>query len=168
MEENSKQIQQVILGCLPKLRRFAYSLTGSPTDADDLLQATVERALTRSQQLEDKTEPIRWLIVICRNIWIDEVRRRKARPEYAVEEANALVGESGETIEARLEMTHVSTLIAQLDEDQRSVLMLVAVEGYSYKEAAEVLGWPIGTVMSRIARARGRLADELEKAGGSA
>lgn len=153
--------QQELIGILPNLRRFALSLAGNLADADDLLQSTVERVLERGLPADAGLLP--WTMKVCRNLWIDETRARKVRvaagndPMFAEEQ---IVAGEAEAI-GKLSLTEMQTALADLPEEQRAVLELVAVEGYAYREAADILGTPIGTVMSRLARARAALADRL-------
>ena len=148
---------------LPRLRRFALSLTWNPADADDLLQSTVERLLTRGLPADAELMP--WSIRVCRNIWIDEIRastvRRRAGEELAHGEDEVVSGES-DTL-AELTLREVQVALSELPEEQRAVLELVAVEGHSYREAAEMLETPIGTVMSRLARGRAALVERCRK-----
>lgn len=152
-----------LLEILPRLRRFALSLAGNAADGDDLLQATVERLLERG--LPDDAELMPWSIKVCRNIWIDEVRARKVRrragDELAHTESGSVSGESAMLTE--LTLREVQGVLATLPEEQRAVLELVVVEGHSYREAAEMLDTPIGTVMSRLARARAALVERCRK-----
>lgn len=152
-----------LLEILPGLRRFALSLTGNAADGDDLLQATVERLLERGLPAEAALMP--WSIKVCRNIWIDEVRARKVRrragEELAQGEGGVVSGERD--MLAKLTLREVQGALAALPEEQRAVLELVVVEGHSYREAAEMLDTPIGTVMSRLARARAALVARCRK-----
>lgn len=156
-----------LLDALPQLRRFARGLTGNAADADDLVQATAEKVLTAG--VPDGVEVLRWMFKVCRNLHIDQlrahsVRQRAARNEDLVEAPSP----SGEDVAlGELSLREVDRAMAALNDDQRAVLMLVAVEGLSYKEAAATLDVRIGTVMSRLARARAALARQLgEPAGG--
>lgn len=150
---------------LPNLRRFALSLAGSLADADDLLQTTVERVLERG--LPDDAELLPWTMKVCRNLWIDEIRARKVRQSAArdpvLSDEQIVAGET--ELHGKLSLREVQAALAELPEEQRAVLELVAVEGYAYKEAAAALETPIGTVMSRLARARAALAKKLGTAG---
>ncbi|MDZ7668200.1 MAG: RNA polymerase sigma factor [Gammaproteobacteria bacterium] len=152
-----------LFSVLPRLRKFAYSLTGNLPDADDLLQNTVERALTRNPPQEDAEALARWLFTVCRNLWVDEIRARKVRglddPAPADVEAQGSDGEP--ELMGVLQARELEQAMQSLSEDHRVILMLVAVEGYSYREAAELLDVPVGTVMSRLARARSQLAESL-------
>lgn len=162
-EGSEEAVRETILEALPKLRRFALSLAGNPPDADDLLQATVERALTRGAP-EGKLEATKWIFRICRNLWIDELRSRKVRA-IATDDPEAL-GEPAadtETMVSELTLREVAAAMDELPEEQRSVLSLVAVAGKTYREAAEILEVPIGTVMSRLARARAALAARFDE-----
>lgn len=157
-----KERHQDIVDVLPNIRRFALSQAGNVADADDLLQSTVERLLARG--LPDDAGVLPWSLKVCRNLWIDELRSRKVRREASKDPAvmgeQTLHGE--EQVLGEMTLEEVQRALFSMPEDQRSVLELVAVEGYSYKEAAAVLDVPIGTVMSRLARARTAL---LERSG---
>lgn len=159
MDRNLNNRNQEIVDVLPNLRRFAASLTGNLADADDLLQSTVERVLAKG--LPEDTEVLPWCLRVCRNLWIDEVRSRKVRSD-AVREP-AVIGEQilqGEDqVLGEMTLAEVQKVLQSMTEDQRAVLELIAVEGYSYKEAAAVLEIPVGTIMSRLARARTTLME---------
>ena len=150
-----------LISLLPRLRRFAYGLTGDGHQADDLVQAGCLKAIERWSQYQSGTSLASWLFRILQTTWLDEYRTRQRQQTDSWDEGfEELMGDDGTTLlEARSEARAVRRLVAELPEDQRAVLMLVAVEGLSYKEAAEVLELPLGTVMSRLARARGRLAE---------
>lgn len=145
-----------IIALLPRLRRFCMGLTGSLDAGDDLTQSTVERALRRVGQWQEGTRLDSWMFRIARNINIDEARARIRRTvQFDSEVIDSAIGEDGRDItENRSTLACVRTAIATLSEDQRALMLLVVVEGKSYREAAETLDIPIGTVMSRIARAR--------------
>jgi RNA polymerase sigma-70 factor (ECF subfamily) len=145
-----------MVALLPRLRRFAYGLTGSVDEGDDVVQSACERALSRLHQWEPGTRLDSWMYRIVQNVWIDQCRasrNREAPADAAVLEA-VPGGDASREVEARLELAAVRRHVARLPEEQRAVLLLVSVEGASYREAAEILGIPIGTVMSRLARAR--------------
>lgn len=154
-------MQQEITELLPRLRRFAYSLTGSMADADDLLQNTVERLLARG--IPDDADSTKWAFRVCRNVWIDECRARKVRREAAenpeLTDGQVVNGEHQTTRE--IEWNRVDAAMARLPEDQRQIISLVALQGMPYKIVAEILDVPKGTVMSRLARARAALSDAL-------
>ena len=155
--------RQEVVAILPNIRRFALSLTGSMADADDLLQATVERMLDRG--LPDDAALLPYSLKACRNLWIDEIRSRKVR-QAAASSGDPLVS-SGSTpcgeqqALGEISLREVQAVLAEMPEEQRAVLELVAVEGFSYRQAAEVLDIPIGTVMSRLARGRATLVERL-------
>lgn len=154
-------MQQEITELLPRLRRFAYSLTGSMADADDLLQSTVERLLARG--IPGDADSIKWAFRVCRNVWIDECRARKVRREAAgnpeLTDGQVVNGEHQTTRE--IEWNRVDAAMARLPEDQRQIISLVAIQGMPYKIVAEILDVPKGTVMSRLARARAALSEAL-------
>ena len=157
---------QAMAAIVPRLRRFAYGLTGSIDAGDDLVQSTCERALSRLHLWQPGTRLDSWMYRIMQNLWIDELRSGRRR-EIATDsdELDAMVGGDAEReVGVRLDLAAVRRHIAGLPPDQRAVLLLVSVDGLSYKEAAAVLEVPIGTVMSRLARARLALARALEPA----
>lgn len=152
-----------MVALLPRLRGFARTLTGSQPDADDLVQQTCERALSTQAGPADGARVDAWLFRIMRNLFIDLYRRR--RPNVVLDDAMAevLPGQDGRTVnEARLDLQKVRALVETLPEEQRSVLILVCAEGLRYREVAEIMDIPLGTVMSRLARARGAIVSALE------
>ncbi len=156
MEELLPTVRDDIAALLPRLRRFGRTLAHKREDADDLVQIAVERALTHSHQWQPGTRLDSWMFRIMQNAWIDESRARERRQQTFVdEEAGENVGES--TNEAQMDALAVRKAVAQLNDEQRAVVGLVMVEGLPYKEAADVLGIPIGTLTSRLARARDAL-----------
>lgn len=159
MDRKLNNRQQDLVDVLPNIRRFAVSLTGNLADADDLLQSTVERLLQKG--LPDDAEVLPWCLRVCRNLWIDEVRSRKVRNDASRDPA--VIGEQvldGEKqVLGEMTLTEVQEVLQSLSDEQRAVLELIAIEGYTYKEAAAVLEIPIGTVMSRLARARTTLIE---------
>ncbi|MDX1515209.1 MAG: sigma-70 family RNA polymerase sigma factor [Woeseiaceae bacterium] len=159
MDRKLDNRQQELLDVLPNIRRFALSLTGNAADADDLLQSTVERLLERG--LPDDAGVLPWSLKVCRNLWIDEVRHRKVRRDSSDDPAVAgeQVVHGEQQVLGELTLEEVQGVLATMPDEQCAVLELVAVEGHSYKEAAAVLEIPIGTVMSRLARARKTLID---------
>jgi RNA polymerase sigma-70 factor (ECF subfamily) len=159
-------VEPELLALLPRLRRLARTLTGSAATADDLVQATCERVWAHAADWVPGTRFDAWAFRILRNQWIDWARRSKTEgyPE-PVDERTDLVGEWGEKRAMdKLILDDVRKAIDALPAEQREVLLLVCVEDFSYGEAAQVLGVPIGTVMSRLARARKRLNSAVEAA----
>ncbi|MEL7462651.1 MAG: RNA polymerase sigma factor [Pseudomonadota bacterium] len=149
-----------MIDLVPRLRRFAYSLTNSRADADDLVQAACERALRNEDAFRAGTRMDSWMYRIIQNLWIDDRRRARTRgPE--VDADDVPLSDRGKAAAApsdRLMLSAVHAAMAALPDEQRAVLSLVAIEGLSYREASEALDVPIGTVMSRLARAREKLA----------
>jgi RNA polymerase sigma-70 factor, ECF subfamily len=149
----SQNIHEQIVTLLPRLRRFARNLTRNPHDADDVVQIAVERALTRLDQWRSDARRDSWLFKIVRNAWIDELRSRGRRDKvFLAEEAGVNIG--ADSMERETELLSVQSAMARLPEDQREAVSLVLVEGLPYREAAEVLDVPIGTLTSRLARGR--------------
>jgi len=151
--ETSQSIHEQIVTLLPRLRRFARNLTRNPHDADDVVQIAVERALTRLDQWRSGARLDSWMFKIVRNAWIDELRSRGRRGKvFLAAEAGENIGT--DSMARETELLSVQSAMARLPEDQREAVSLVLVEGLPYREAAEVLGVPIGTLTSRLARGR--------------
>lgn len=157
-------LQREIVDLLPRLRRLARALARDVADADDLVQATVERALVHQGQWRPGTRLDSWMFRIMKNAWIDETRaRRRRNVVLAPEEQGESVGHDGAAaMQARLEAGDVERAMARLPDEQRLAVALVLVEGLSYKDAAEVLEVPQGTLTSRLVRGRMALVAELE------
>lgn len=158
----SSDLKKEMISLLPRLRRFARSLTKSVTEADDLVQETCLRALGRTDQY-DPSQPLdRWLFRMMRNLWVSEIRKRTVRlgqGHIPAEESSELI--SPETGEAGVAVNQLRAQISSLPSDLSVVILAVSVEGYSYAETAELLDIPIGTVMSRLHRARKSLANQI-------
>jgi len=152
----SDDIRHQIVALLPRLRRFAYALTGDSDRGDDLVQDTCVRALSKQEQWQVGTRLDSWLYRIAQNLWLDHIRAGKVRGDNVdIDVVENLPGEDGRSItEGRSTLAVVSKAIDRLPPDQKVLIALVCVDGLTYKEAADVLEIPIGTVMSRLARAR--------------
>lgn len=149
---------QELIELLPRLRRFALGLTKSSPDAEDLVQAAVERALRHADAWQQGTRLDSWMYRIIQNLWRDELRsqRRKSEPLDATLE---LAGEDGQdSLSQNVEIENARAALLQLPEQQRAVFTVVVLDGMSYLDAAAALEIPVGTVMSRLARARASLA----------
>jgi RNA polymerase sigma-70 factor (ECF subfamily) len=148
---------------LPRLRRIAFSLSRSPADADDLASQAVERALRNRDQFTPGTRLDSWLFRITRNLWIDEARsrQRKAAWEALPEEGERVGFDGAAAIEQSAELATVMAAMSALPDEQREVVALIMIEGLGYREAAELLGLPIGTVSSRLVRGRNALMASL-------
>jgi len=161
MPANLPELRQAIAQLLPRLRRFGRTLAHSREDADDLVQVAIEKALTRTDQWTPGTRLDSWMFRIMQNAWIDEVRARERRGQtFLPEEDGEHVGD-GTATGSQLDAILVRKAVAKLNEEHRAVVGLVLVEGLSYQEAAETLGVPVGTVTSRLARAREALQELL-------
>lgn len=156
-------MQSQIVELLPKLRRFAYSLTGNVSDGDDLLQNSIERALKRQETFDTEKRLESWMFTIIKNIWIDELRSRSRRGiSVDIDERYELTAMDGRVVaEQKLMTEKVLKAMAMLPDKQHKVAYRVLVEGDSYKEAAAYLDLPIGTVMSSLSRARQSLSDTI-------
>lgn len=149
-----------IAALVPRLRRFAWGLCGSRDDGDDLVQSACAKALSRLDQYMPGTRLDSWMFTIIRTQWIDTTRkRRRMAPSLDAEEVAAISdqGRGAREAEDRLLLAQVRQAVSELPEEQRAIVLLVCLEGKSYRETSETLGIPIGTVMSRLARARAAL-----------
>lgn len=155
--------QRDLVALVPRLRRFALSLTGNSADADDLVQSACEKALRNRAQFQVGTRMDSWMYRIAQTLWMDDLRKRRVRGP-SVDPTDIEIGDQGRAArlpEDRMMLSRAAAAMADLPEAQRVVLSLVAVEGLSYKEAAEVLEVPVGTVMSRLSRAREALLPKM-------
>jgi RNA polymerase sigma-70 factor, ECF subfamily len=166
METSDEQTSE-LLALVPRLRRFARVLTGNLADADDVVQASLEKAMRSLDQWQRGTRLDRWLFAIARNVWIDDRRRVHNRAQHDdISEMFDLAGEDGiETVERRSRDRAVRSALDRLAEDHRTLIGLVVMEGFAYREAADILDMPIGTVMSRLSRAKAALAEHLKAEG---
>lgn len=159
MNDMLRQIEPVI----PALRRYARALVRNRAAADDLVQDCLVRAVSHWGQRRDG-DPRPWLFTILHNLAINQFRRSANRGKHiAIDEANEAEFGQDAVQEQKLMYQDVLDKLARLPEDQRAVLLLVAVEDLSYADAARVLDIPVGTVMSRLSRARERLQQEMER-----
>lgn len=154
---------EALVALLPNLRRYALSLTRRPDQADDLVQQTVERAIGGAASFDSVQRLEPWLFRIMRNGFIDQTRRRRsAGVQLDVHDMpEALPTDPGPALEARLMLRSVEAAMATLPTEQREILHLVCVEEMSYAETARILDIPLGTVMSRLSRARLALSERL-------
>jgi RNA polymerase sigma-70 factor, ECF subfamily len=152
-----EDIKAEMIRLLPRMRAFARSLTRSADVADDLVQQACEKALRNIESFRPGTTLDLWLLRILRNAWIDSCRARRETVSLddLADAGVEIMGEDGRrTVEARLQMSAVERAMADLPQDQQDVLSAVCIAGLGYREAAELLGLPVGTVMSRLSRAR--------------
>jgi len=150
--------REAVAAEIPRLRRYARALLGDSSEADDLIQDTLERALARLDQWREGDNPRKWLFSILHNLYVDALRRTSRRPPH-VGLDNLGVEHSAPAADGVSDLDRALTL---LSDEQREVVLLVGLEGLSYAETAEVLAIPIGTVMSRLARGRDRLRTLLD------
>ncbi|MPR13279.1 sigma-70 family RNA polymerase sigma factor [Microvirga tunisiensis] len=153
--------RQAMLDAIPHLRAFAISLTGNVTYADDLVQTALLRGLENLDKFQPGTSMQAWLFTILRNHFYTEVRQRRrevADPDGVMAGNLATMPEQG----ARLDFNDMLAVLAQLSIEQREALLLVGAEGVSYEEAAQICGTTIGTIKSRVSRARTRLAELMD------
>jgi RNA polymerase sigma factor (sigma-70 family) len=164
MDASNDTIRSQIAALVPRLRRFALSVTGNRADADDLVQDTLERALRHLDQWQRGTRLDSWMFRIAQNHFIDAQRaaRRKRNVFVETEASAADAGYDGErAVEAHMTWRETCAALSTLPEDQRSAVALVLIDGMSYRDAADVLGVPVGTLTSRLARGREVLAEKI-------
>ena len=151
----------------PRLRRFAHALARNPADADDLAQMTAEKAFRSYNQFHPGTRFDSWIFRICRTVWIDTLRSRARRAAHeAPSEAGENVGvDPRAATEAAIDLAKAMAAMQRLPAEQREVVALILVEGFGYRETAELLEQPIGTVSSRLARGRQALLTMLGEGG---
>ena len=157
---DNPNFQEQLVLLLPRMRRFALSLTANMDKADDLVQAACERALSRKHQWQPGTRMDSWMFTIIHRLMIDNTRSmRERKPHIVFEEDRFITAAINgiKTLEAKLKLQKVATAMQKLKDSDRLVISLVCVDGMSYKHAAETLQVPVGTVMSRLARARKKL-----------
>ncbi|MEP0323011.1 sigma-70 family RNA polymerase sigma factor [Bauldia litoralis] len=153
-------IRDHMLAAIPNLRAFAYSLCGNADRADDLVQETLMRAIDKIDHFTPGTNLNAWLFTILRNHFRSEFRKRKREVEDVDgKHADRLVSQPNQV--GRVEFEELRVALATLPESQREALILVGASGFSYEEAAEIAGCAVGTVKSRVNRARARLAEML-------
>ena len=152
-------VRYIMMQELPRLRRFAYSLTANKQDADDLVQSVIVKVLAKG--LPTMSDPVPWLLTVCKNLWLDNKRREEVARRYLNAAPSNEAEHSGLSPDERLEATKMIEKLQMLNEGQRAALSLVAIEGLRYSEAARVLNVPVGTIMSRVSRARSILKERL-------
>jgi len=151
----------------PRLRRFAHALARDTADADDLAQMAAEKAFRSYNQFHAGTRFDSWIFRICRTVWIDTLRSRSRRAVHeAPPEAGENVGQDPRpAAEAAIDLAKAMTAMQRLPEDQREVIALILIDGFGYRETAEILDQPIGTISSRLARGRQALLAMLGEGG---
>jgi RNA polymerase sigma-70 factor, ECF subfamily len=163
------RFRKELVQLLPRLRRFALTLCRHQADADDLVQMACERAILRSAQWVPGSRLDSWIYTIMRNLWISELRSRRVRTGAgSVEAADSDELSTDVGAAEILQGNQIAAMILSLPEGLAATLLLVSIEGHSYQEAANVLDIPIGTVMSRMSKARLLMKDKLARASGEA
>ena len=154
--DQQEAFERDLTALLPRLRRFAHGLSRNPADADDLVQLTVERALRSREQWQPGTRLDSWLYRIMRNLWIDTVRARgrTAARQAPIEDAAELGHDPRPGLEAAIDLQRIMAAMDRLPDEQREVVALILIEGFGYREAADMLDLPSGTVSSRLVRGR--------------
>lgn len=146
-----------LLAEIPSMRAFALSLSGKADKADDLVQETLMKAWVAHRSFVEGSNMRAWVFTILRNAYFTDLRRKRREVEDVNGQHAASIGVAGDQA-SRLDMSDFQTALARLPADQREVLTLVGASGFSYEEAAEICGVAVGTIKSRLNRARGRLA----------
>lgn len=157
--------QRLIIDQIPALRRYARALTGERHAADELVQDSLERAWSRFHLWRPGTDVRAWLFTIMHNLYANAVRKAKRAPAYAPLAEVDRVSSIQSDVETGIEVSNLIQALASLPDGQREVLLLVGLEGLTYEQVSQVLGIPIGTVMSRLSRAREHLRQILSGVG---
>ncbi len=149
-------IRRELIGLMPRLRRFAYALSGDPQRSDDLVQEAFARALAHLDHFQTGTRLDSWMYQILRNVWLNQERAVRVRGTMVdLDHAPEIVGTDGrDVVETRLTLDQVLRALSKIPQDQRELIVLVCVEGLSFKDAAAILDIPLGTATSRLARGR--------------
>lgn len=157
-------VRQQLIELLPRLRRFAMVLTRSSDAADDLVQASVALALERQSQWNPASRLDRWLFQIMKAVWLDNRKSAAIRRTESLEDHDITWSVSGTAaVESKMTLREVRAAFTRLPIEQQQALMLVSVEGYGYREAAELLEVPMGTIISRVARGRVALVERMSR-----
>ena len=164
MRRDDLAFRQELISLLPRLRRFAVALAGQRELAEDLLQSAVERALRNWRSFQAGRRLDSWMFKIIQNQWIDVKRAQVNAPVQGIEGFGAVGDDGRQIVEARDDFRVASQAFSALSEEQRAVLTLVVLDELSYADAAEALGVPVGTVMSRLSRARAAMSSNMKKA----
>jgi len=143
------------------MRRFAHTLSRNGTDADDLTQITIERALRSKGQWQPGTRLDSWVYRIMRNLWIDTIRSRSRKEKFEAPEQEAEQLGEDSNLETVIDLRRAMEAMERLPGEQREVVALILIEGFGYRETAEMLDLPIGTVSSRLVRGRTALMEML-------
>lgn len=160
MQAPEAEFQRLLVGMLPHLRRFAHALARDAEAGEDLAQSAAAHALAQRALYTAGLRFDVWLFRLTRNLWYDHLRRRRARPEVADTDAvmRVAVHDAASVMEHRLMVSRALVAFRDLPDALRETAALVLLEQFTYQEAAELLGVPIGTIMSRVARARAAIA----------
>ncbi len=160
--DTHSELRKDLTQVFPRIWRYALTLTGSRADADDLAQSACLRAMEKAAQFDPDTHLDRWMFRITHNLWISELRRKKVRTGNGLIAIDAAeISDPSQDAEKGQERRELMQHVLHLPEAQRQTVILVYVEGYSYKDAAMILDIPVGTVMSRLAAARTVLAQKF-------
>ena len=157
-------IEEELVGLLPKLKIHALYLTRSADKADDLLQRTCLRALSRSHQWQTGTRLDRWVSTIMDSIWFNELRQKRQRQEQELPEPDKVVALGFESkVEAQLMISDIRRACGKLSDEDFVLVMKIHGYGYTYRDIADELGVPIGTVLSRVSRAKALIKRAMEE-----
>ena len=155
---------QAVVGFIPDLRRYARSLTGDAWSADDLVQDTLERACDRLSLWRPGSDLRAWLFTLMHNLWVDGARRAVRQQQSAQVDVDDVAHELMAPPPATEQALDLQRCLMRLPEDQRETLLLVSLQDLGYEDVARITGVPVGTVMSRLSRARARLRELMDGA----
>jgi RNA polymerase sigma-70 factor (ECF subfamily) len=154
-----KKFESQLTEQIPRLRRYARALSGNAFNADDLVQDTLERALNKKSLWQRGSRLRPWLFTIMHNLYVNQRRRYGAMP--GMSELDENIQAHGDNPESHFYAQQLQLCIALLPDDQKSIFLLVSLEGFAYEEVANILDIPVGTVMSRLSRAREKLRKQI-------
>ncbi len=158
MAASEAEFRRMLVEMLPRLRRYAHALAREPEAGEDLAQSAAAHALRQQAFYTPGLRFDVWLFRLTRNLWIDQLRRSGARPEVVDTDTVLRAAEPAVDMERRLMAARALTAFRALPDALRETAALVLLEGLTYQETAQLLGVPIGTVMSRVSRARASIA----------
>jgi RNA polymerase sigma-70 factor (ECF subfamily) len=166
MNDTTASFKKAMLAALPSLRAFAMSLTGRPDRADDLVQETVMRAWAKQDSFQPGTNMNAWLFTILRNLFYSQMRKRGREVQDTDGAFTASLGVAPPQ-DGVMDLSDLKVALAKLPPDQREAILLIGASGFSYEEAAQICGCAVGTIKSRVNRARNRLQELLSISGAS-
>lgn len=154
-----KKFETQLIEHIPRLRRYARALTTTVCAADDLVQDTLERALNKKNLWQQNTRLRPWLFTLMHNLYINQLKQLQNRP--MMQELDETISDAAASPESAINMQQLNVCIDKLPAEQKEIFLLVSLEGFAYEEVARIIDIPVGTVMSRLSRAREKLRKHM-------